>query len=400
MPDLAGQRIVVGITGGVAAFKSAELVRRLTEQGATVDVVMTEAGTRFITPVTMQALSGRPVWVDTFDNRVDNNMAHIELSRGAAAIVVAPASTDFMAKLAHGMADDLLTTLCVARACPLLVAPAMNREMWGNPATQRNARQLIEDGIAILGPAEGDQACGETGSGRMLEATEIVEDLIAHLQPKRLRGKRVLLTAGPTIEPIDPVRVLTNHSSGKMGYALARAAREAGAEVVLVSGPTALDAPRGVQRIDVRTAMQMLQEVQAEIRRGVDIFVAVAAVADWRVAEVSPTKLKKTGGGPPTLRFEINPDILATVASQPDAPYCVGFAAETEDMAHYAANKRRNKGVPLLVGNVAQDAFGADDNSLTLFDEEGAHPMPRLPKLAAARELIDQIARRMASQPR
>jgi len=394
MQDLAGQRIVVGITGGVAAFKSAELVRRLTEQGATVDVVMTEAGTRFITEVSMQALSGRPVWTDTFDARVHNNMAHIELTRGAAAIVIAPASTDFMAKLAHGFADDLLSTLCVARACPLLIAPAMNREMWGNPATQRNAAQLRADGIQILGPADGDQACGEIGSGRMLEATEIVEDLIAFLQPKPLRGKRVLITAGPTAEPIDPVRVLTNHSSGKMGYAVARAAHEAGAEVILVSGPTALPTPRGVLRLDVDTAEQMLAQVRAEVPH-TDVFIAVAAVADWRVKHVSAGKLKKNGDVMPVLEFELNPDILATVAALPNAPYCVGFAAETDDMERQAAEKRVRKGVPLLVGNIAQQSFGADESVLTLFDERGAHPLPRLPKLAGARQLIEQIAQRI-----
>lgn len=397
MSDLANKRIVLGMTGGIACYKICELVRRMTERGATVDVVMTEAATHFITPVTMQALSGRPVFVDQWDPRVPNNMAHINLTRGADAILVAPASTDFMAKLAHGLADDLLATLCVARACPLLIVPAMNREMWANPATQRNAAQLRADGVTLLGPTEGDQACGEVGSGRMLEPHEILEDLIAYFQPKALAGKRVLVTAGPTSEPIDPVRVLTNVSSGKMGYAIARAAREAGAEVTLVSGPTALAAPRGVRRIDVTTARDMLDAVMGRADSA-DIFIAVAAVADWRVKEVSASKLKKTdGGAPPVLEFVQNPDILGTVAALPRPPYCVGFAAETEDLARHAAEKRARKGVPLLVGNLAQEVLGRDDTTLVLYDDAGEHPLPRRSKLAAARQLVAEIARRVAA---
>jgi len=398
MSDLANKRLVLGMTGGIACYKIGELVRRLTERGATVDVVMTEAATHFITPVTMQALSGRPVYVDQWDPRVPNNMAHINLTRGADAVVVAPASTDFMAKLAHGMADDLLTTLCVARACPLLLVPAMNREMWANPATQRNAAQLRADGITLLGPAEGDQACGEVGSGRMLEPHEILDDLIAHFQPKLLAGKRVLVTAGPTSEPIDPVRVLTNVSSGRMGYAIARAAREAGAEVTLVSGPTALPAPRGVRRVNVMTAREMLDAVMAGVSDA-DVFVAVAAVADWRVKEVSASKLKKTEAGPPRLEFVQNPDILATVSGLPRPPYCVGFAAETEDLARHAAEKRARKRIPLLVGNLAQDALGRDDTALVLYDDAGEHPFARQSKLAAARQLVAEISRRMAGLP-
>ncbi|VCU71271.1 Coenzyme A biosynthesis bifunctional protein CoaBC [Pigmentiphaga humi] len=396
MQELHGKRIVVGMTGGIAAYKTAELVRRMQDHGATIDVVMTEAATHFITPVTMQALSGRPVYVDQWDARVPNNMAHITLSRGADAILIVPASTDFMARVAHGLADDLLTTLCVARACPLLMAPAMNREMWANPATQRNAAQLRADGITLLGPAEGDQACGEVGSGRMLEPHEILDELVAHFQPKVLAGKRVLITAGPTSEPIDPVRVLTNLSSGKMGYAIARAAREAGAQVALVSGPTALAAPRGVRRIDVTTARDMLAAVNAEVA-GAEIFVAVAAVADWRVKETSSSKLKKSAGAPAGLEFVQNPDILATVAALPGAPYCVGFAAETEDLSRHAAAKRARKGIPLLVGNLAQEALGADDTALVLYDDAGEHPLPRESKLAAARRLVAAIGQRMAS---
>lgn len=393
--DLAGRRLVVVLTGGIACYKVAELVRRLQDHGATIDVVMTDAATRFITPVTLQALSGRPVFVDAWDSRPDNNMAHINLTRGADAIVVAPASTDFLFKLAHGVADDLASTLCVARACPLLVAPAMNREMWLNPATQRNVALLRGDGVHFLGPGSGAQACGETGDGRMLEPPELLAGIISFFQPKVLAGRKVVLTAGPTAEPIDPVRVLTNHSSGKMGYALARAAAEAGAEVVLVSGPTALDAPFGVSRVSVQTATEMLAAVERALP-GSDAFIAVAAVADWRPVAVSTSKLKKDAQGtPPPLQLEPNPDILATVAAGPQPPYCVGFAAETEDLEHHASAKRLRKGVPLLVGNIAQDSFGAEDTSLVLFDDSGSHPLPRLSKLAAARRLIQELARRL-----
>ena len=302
MLDLARKRIVLGLTGGIACYKIAELVRRLTEQGATVDVVMTEAATHFITPVTMQALSGRPVFVDAWDARVPNNMAHIDLTRGADAVLIAPASADFMAKVAHGLADDLLSTLCLARACPLLVAPAMNREMWANPATQRNVETLRGDGVTVLGPAAGEQACGETGDGRMLEAHELLSDLIAFFQPKLLAGRHVLLTAGPTSEPVDPVRVLSNRSSGKTGYALARAAREAGARVTLITGATFLPIPRGVTALPVMTARQMHDAVMASVGDA-DIFIAVAAVADWRVKNVSTQKLNKPsdGGGAPVM---------------------------------------------------------------------------------------------------
>ena len=396
MLDLAQKRIVLGMTGGVACYKVAELLRRLTEQGAVVDVVMTDAATRFISPVTMQALSGRPVFVDAWDARVDNNMPHIDLSRGADAVLVAPASADFMAKLTHGLADDLLSTLCLARNCPLLVVPAMNREMWANPATQRNAAQLRLDGVEILGPATGDQACGETGDGRMLEPLDILADFIAILQPKPLQGKHVLITAGPTAEPIDPVRVLSNRSSGKTGYAIARAAREAGARVTLVSGPTALPVPRGVQCSNVQTAVQMRDAVMAQVRDA-DVFIGVAAVADWRVKNSSAQKLKKNAlaGGGPVLEFEPNPDILAEVAALPNGPWCVGFAAETEKLAEHAQAKRQRKGVPLLVGNLAQHVMDGDTTELVLFDDEGMHPLPAAPKLAAARQLVAEIARRL-----
>ncbi|MEI2415009.1 bifunctional phosphopantothenoylcysteine decarboxylase/phosphopantothenate--cysteine ligase CoaBC [Orrella sp. JC864] len=396
MQDFANKRIVLGLTGGIACYKSAELVRRLVEHGAAVDVVMTEAATRFITPVTMQALSGRHVWLDAWDARPANNMAHIDLTRGADAILVAPASADFMAKLAHGMADDLLSTLCLARACPLLLAPAMNREMWGNPATQRNAAQLRQDGIVLLGPAAGDQACGEVGDGRMMEPLDLRTELAAYFQPKVLAGRRVLITAGPTCEPIDPVRVLSNRSSGKTGYALARAAREAGAQVTLVSGPTALPAPLGVRRIDVQTARQMHAAVMPLAAQS-DLFIAVAAVADWHVSNASGQKVKKNAhpGGLPALEFAVNPDILAEVAALPGGPWCVGFAAETENLAAHAEDKRRRKGIALLVGNLAQDVMDADDTALVLFDAQGAHPLPPADKLSAARRLVAEIAARL-----
>ncbi|MFO0459682.1 MAG: bifunctional phosphopantothenoylcysteine decarboxylase/phosphopantothenate--cysteine ligase CoaBC [Burkholderiales bacterium] len=393
--ELAGRHLLLGVTGGVAAFKACELARELQRRGATVQVAMTDAATTFIGPATFQALTGRPVFVDAWDGRIDNGMPHIDLSRGADAILVAPATADFMAKVAHGLADDLLSTLVLARDCPLLVAPAMNRQMWAAAATQRSVATLHADGVAILGPGSGEQACGETGDGRMLEAQHLVEETIAFFVPKRLAGRRVLVTAGPTFEPIDPVRGITNLSSGKMGYAIARACRHAGAEVVLVSGPTALDAPQGVRRVDVRSAREMLAAVQAELA-GQDLFVAVAAVADWRVANASDRKLKKTeGGAPPALEFAQNPDILATVAKTPGAPYCVGFAAETEDLEANAQDKRRRTGVPLLVGNLGQATFGRDDNELLLVDAEGTTRLLRASKTALAAGLVDEFARRL-----
>ncbi|HEV2610148.1 MAG TPA: bifunctional phosphopantothenoylcysteine decarboxylase/phosphopantothenate--cysteine ligase CoaBC [Noviherbaspirillum sp.] len=396
--DLAGKKIVLGLTGGVACYKAADLTRRLTKAGASVQVVMTQSAARFITPVTMQALSGNPVFCDQWDARIDNNMPHIDLTRGVDAIVIAPCSADFMSKLAHGACDDLLSTLCVARPLllPLLIAPAMNVEMWQNPATQRNLRQLKEDGIHILGPEAGDQACGETGMGRMLEPEYLLEEVVAALHLKLLAGKRVLVTAGPTFEPIDPVRGITNLSSGKMGYAIARAAREAGAEVTLVSGPTALAAPYGLHRINVHTAQQMYDVVLSHAADQ-DVFIAVAAVADWRVANVSEQKLKKTAeGGAPLLQFEQNPDILAAVAALPKRPYCVGFAAESEQLLRYGEEKRQRKGIPLLVGNIGHQTFGKDDNELVLFDEQGQIHLPRADKQALARHLVAEIARRLA----
>lgn len=393
--ELSGRHILLGVTGGVAAFKACELARELQRRGATVQVAMTDAATRFVGTATFQALTGRPVYTDAWDGRIDNGMPHIDLSRGADAILVAPATADFMAKVAGGLADDLLSTLVLARDCPLLMAPAMNRQMWAAAPTRRNARTLRADGVALLGPDAGEQACGETGDGRMLEAQDIVEEAIAFLAPKRLAGRRVLVTAGPTFEPIDPVRGITNLSSGKMGYAIARAARHAGAEVILVSGPTALPAPAGVRRIDVRSAREMLAAVQGVVA-GQDAFVSVAAVADWRVANASDRKLKKTeGGAPPALEFAQNPDILATVAAMPGGPYCVGFAAETEDLEANAQAKRRRKGVPLLVGNIGQATFGRDDNELLLIDAQGTTRLPRASKTELARALVAELACRL-----
>lgn len=391
---LQGKTIVLGITGGVAAYKAAELTRLLVQQGVAVHVVMTEAATQFVTPVTFQALSGNPVFTNQWDARPANNMAHINLTREADAVLIAPASADVMAKLAHGLADDLLTTLCLARACPLLVAPAMNKQMWEHPATQRNAAQLRADGVAVLGPASGEQACGEVGAGRMLEPAEIMAELTAFFTPKYLVGKRVVITAGPTFEPIDPVRGITNLSSGKMGYALAQAAQQAGADVVLVSGPTALAAPYGVEWVDVQTAQHMLAAVQTHIA-DTDVFIAVAAVADWRVAEPSTHKIKKQAGSLPNLAFVENPDILATIAALPNAPYCVGFAAESENLAEYAQAKRTKKNIPLIVGNVAQTALGADDNELLLCDAAGTQRLPRASKQVLAQQLIEAISKRL-----
>lgn len=402
MSDLAGKHIVLGLSGGVACYKAAEFCRGLVKAGATVQVVMTEAAEHFITPVTMQALSGRTVYSSQWDAREGNNMPHINLSREADAIVIAPASADFMAKLLHGRADDLLSLLCLARPMdrvPLLVAPAMNREMYAHPATQRNLAQLRADGAVVLGVGAGEQACGETGDGRMLEPDELLYEVVRNFQPKVLSGRHVLITAGPTFEAIDPVRGLTNRSSGKMGFALARAAHEAGAQVSLVAGPVALPTPRGVQRVDVMSAQEMQRAVLASADAA-DVFIAAAAVADWRPASAADQKIKKDGSGEvPALAFVENPDILAGVAASTRAQggklYCVGFAAESHDLLAHAQAKRARKGVPLLVGNIGPDTFGRDDNALLLVDEGGTTELPRDGKLAMARRLVAEIARRL-----
>jgi phosphopantothenoylcysteine decarboxylase / phosphopantothenate---cysteine ligase len=387
---LTGRKVLLGITGGIAAYKAAELTRLLVKSGAEVRVVMTEAATHFIGTATMQALSGQHVWTDLWDARVDDAMGHIELSRDRDLILVAPASADFMAKLAHGLADDLLSTLCIARRCPLMIAPAMNVEMWQNPATTRNAETLRADGVQLVGPASGGQACGEMGMGRMTEPADILADVQFFFQPKQLAGKRVVITAGPTEEPIDPVRVITNSSSGKMGYAVARAAREAGAEVTLISGPVSQPTPPGVSRVDVRTASEMFEAVKKGVKHA-DIFISAAAVADYRVKNPAARKIKKANGSL-KLELEENPDILAWVAAQPKAPFCVGFAAESENLAANAKAKLAKKKLPLIVGNLAQDALGRDDNAITLFDANGEHPLGRGPKLELARKLMEHVA--------
>jgi len=402
MSTLAGKHIVLGLSGGIAAFKSAELCRALVKAGVTVQVVMTEAAEHFMTAMTLQALSGRPVYTSQWDPREANNMAHINLSREADAIVVAPASADFLSKLLHGGADELLSLMCLARPLdkvPLIVAPAMNREMWNNPATQRNVAQLKADGIHVLDVGQGDQACGETGDGRMLEAEEILEDLEAFFTPKMMSGKSVLVTAGPTYEAIDPVRGITNLSSGKMGFAIARAARMAGADVTLIAGPVSLETPRGVKRVNVRSARDMLQAVQAHVPDQ-GVFVATAAVADWRPANSADQKIKKDGSGQtPELSFVENPDILATVAQSAAAQkgelFCVGFAAESHDLLAHATAKRLRKQVPLIVGNIGPATFGQDDNALLLVDEQGARELPQASKQVLAVQLIEDIARRL-----
>ncbi len=391
MTDTARKSIVLGVTGGIAAYKAAELVRRLSERDLDVHVVMTQAACGFVTPATMQALSGNAVYSDMWDNRVADGMSHIALSRGRSLIVIAPATADFIAKLACGLADDLLSTLCLARECPLVIAPAMNRQMWEHAATRRNVARLLSDGVDVLGPASGDQACGEVGMGRMLEAIEVADAVAARLAGQSLSGVRMLVTAGPTFEAIDAVRGLTNRSSGKMGYAVAQAAVRAGAEVTLVSGPTALAAPARVERIDVVSAQDMLEAVKQRVASS-DVFVSVAAVADYRPHKVSEQKIKKSERN---LSLELVPniDILAYVAGLPKPPFCVGFAAESERLAEHAEDKRRRKKLPLLAANLAHQAIGADDNEVTLFDDDGAHPLPRASKEAVAHQLVAHIAR-------
>lgn len=409
--------IILGISGGIAAYKAAELLRLLIKQGIDVQVVMTEAACHFITPTTMQGLSGKPVMTSQWDSSVPNNMAHINLSRAADAIVIAPTSADFIAKLALGLADDLLSALCLARLCPLIIAPAMNREMWLNAATQRNVKQLLADGVQILGPDSGVQACGEEGMGRMLEAVQLAHDIAGLLGadttmnvsspslalpqgergqapplPKKLVGKKVLITAGPTYEAIDAVRGITNRSSGKMGYAIAQAAVELGANVVLISGPTALTKPLGTLGVDVQSAEQMFNAVKQHLSN-CDIFISVAAVADYRVAHPSEQKFKKNTENL-TLELVPNPDILAYVANLTNPPFCVGFAAESENLVEYAEQKRRAKKLPLLVGNLVQQAVGNDDNELVLFDDSGRQTLPRADKLTLARQLMQRIAQR------
>jgi phosphopantothenoylcysteine decarboxylase / phosphopantothenate---cysteine ligase len=388
---VTGKQILLGITGGIAAYKAADLTRLFVKAGADVRVVMTEAACRFVAPATFQALSNKPVYTDMWDARVPDSMGHIELSRDRHLIVVAPASADFLSKLANGLADDLLSTLCLARRCPLMVAPAMNVEMWQNPATQRNIARLHADGVGVLGPAAGDQACGEVGMGRMLEASEILAEVTGAFGPRLLGGRKVLVTAGPTYEPIDTVRGITNLSSGKMGYAVAQAAAEAGAEVTLVSGATALVAPAGVERVEVLTAREMHDAVMSRVKKA-DIFISVAAVADYHAVDPKPHKIKR-GNGNLSIELAPNPDILGEVAALPKAPFCVGFAAETENLEENAQAKRKKKKIPLLAANLAQNAVGRDDNALTLLDDRGMHKLARAPKIVLARQLVAHIAK-------
>jgi phosphopantothenoylcysteine decarboxylase/phosphopantothenate--cysteine ligase len=391
MTDVSGKKVLLGITGGIAAYKAAELTRLFVKAGADVRVVMTETACRFVTPTTLQALSGKPVFTDMWDPRVPDGMGHIELSRDRDIIVVAPATTDFLAKLANGFGDDLLSTLCLARRCRLMVAPAMNVEMWQNAATQRNVERLRADGVGILGPTQGDHADREGGMGRMLEPADIFAEVAAALGPQALAKKKILITAGPTYEPLDTVRGITNQSSGKMGYAVAQAAAEAGADVTLVSGATALAAPAGVERVEVTTASEMHQAVMARAKNA-DVFISVAAVADYHPVDPKPHKIKRSNGN---LKVELapNPDILGEVAALPKGPFCVGFAAETEDLEANAQEKRKKKGIPLLAANLAHETFGKDTNALTLFDGDGVHELPRAPKIVLARQLIEHIAK-------
>ena len=403
MQSLLNKKIVLGISGGIAAYKTPELARLLMQEGASVQVVMTEAAQQFVTPVTMQALTGNPVYLSQWDSTIPNNMAHIELSRSADVILIAPASADLMAKLSLGLADDLLTTLCLARDCPLLLTPAMNKQMWEHAATQRSAERLEKDGVTLLGPASGFQACGEVGMGRMLEPAEITEQVIAFFQKKTLLGKKVLITAGPTFEAIDPVRGITNHSSGKMGFAIARAALEAGAEVHLIAGPcdlsTPLEATGKITRTNVVSAQEM--HVATLAAADCDLFFAVAAVADWGVTKPAKEKIKRNGKEAPSIEFIANPDILLDVAktvktkSGKPYPYCVGFAAESTDLEQHADEKRKRKGIPMIVGNIGPDTFGSDLNQLLAIDVSGSKKLAKAEKLHLARQLIQLVAKKI-----
>jgi phosphopantothenoylcysteine decarboxylase/phosphopantothenate--cysteine ligase len=403
MQSLLNKKIVLGISGGIAAYKTPELARLLMQEGASVQVVMTEAAQQFVTPVTMQALTGNPVYTSQWDSSIANNMAHIELSRSADVILIAPTSADLMAKLSLGLADDLLSTLCLARDCPLLLAPAMNKQMWEHAATQRSAERLEKDGVTLLGPASGFQACGEVGMGRMLEPTEIAEQVIAFFQKKTLLGKKVLITAGPTFEAIDPVRGITNHSSGKMGFAIARAALEAGAQVHLIAGPCELPTPLETTGKITRTNVVSAKEMHATALANVDydLFFAVAAVADWGIAKPAKEKMKRQGASAPTIEFVANPDILLDVAKLVKTkggkpyPYCVGFAAESTDLEKHADEKRKRKGIPMIVGNIGPETFGSDLNQLVIIDASGSKKTAKAEKLHLARQLIELVAKKI-----
>ena len=400
MNSLQGKKILLAMSGGIAAFKVAELARSLIQEGAEVQVAMSDAATHFMTPVTMQALTGKPVYVSQWDARIPNNMAHIELSRQADVILIAPASADLMAKIALGLADDLISTICLARECPLIVVPAMNKQMWENSATQRNVAQLQKDSVSVLGPTSGSQACGENGMGRMLEAHQILEGVIAFFQPKVLQGKKVLITAGPTYEAIDPVRGITNKSSGKMGFAIAQAALEAGANVELIAGPCHLDTPLEFSGKITRTNITSAQEMHAAVmsKLDCDVFFSVAAVADWRVKNISAEKIKKSSAGSPSFGFEMNADILAEVAKVSQTkkkPYCVGFAAETNDLERHAQEKRTKKNVPMLVANIGPSTFGLDENELLIIEDGKSSKLAKSDKLNLSRQLISLISKKI-----
>lgn len=397
--SLANRKILLGVTGSIAAYKSADLVRRLRAAGAAVEVVLTRAGAEFITPLTLQALSGRPVHTRQLDPDAEAAFGHIDLARWADLVLIAPASANCLAKLAHGIADDLLTTLCLASDAPLAIAPAMNHRMWAHPATQANLELLKERGARVFGPGTGDQACGETGPGRMLEPDEIVALASALFETGLLEGRRIVITAGPTREAIDPVRYLTNRSSGKMGYALANAAAKAGARVTLITGPVDLPLHNGVERIAVESAAQMHDAVMTACA-GADLFIAAAAVADYRPARVAGAKLKKQDAAI-DLALERTPDILAAVAARKDAPFTVGFAAETEALEDHARAKLRDKGIDLIVGNLVGrpgSGFDSDDNEVTVFWHDGSEQFDHMPKDRLARRLIAVIAQRYATR--
>jgi phosphopantothenoylcysteine decarboxylase/phosphopantothenate--cysteine ligase len=403
MQSLLNKKIVLGISGGIAAYKTPELARLLMQEGASVQVIMTQAAQQFVTPVTMQALTGNPVFTSQWDSSIANNMAHIELSRSADIILIAPSSADLMAKLSLGLADDLLSTLCLARDCPLLLAPAMNKQMWEHAATQRSVQRLQDDGSVLLGPASGTQACGEVGMGRMLEPHEIAEQVIAFFQKKVLAGKKVLITAGPTFEAIDPVRGITNHSSGKMGFAIARAALEAGAQVHLIAGPCELSTPLEATGKIIRTNIVSAKEMHTATLAATDcdVFFAVAAVADWGIAKPAKEKLKRQGKEAPSIEFVANPDILQDVAKTvklkggKSYPYCVGFAAESTDLEKHANDKRQRKGIPMIVGNIGPDTFGSDTNQLIVIDDSGSKKIAQAEKLHLARQLIQLVAKKI-----
>ena len=395
MQPLGNKKVLLGITGGIAAYKSAELVRLLIKAGAEVRVVMTPSAQKFVQPLTYQALSGHRVYIDLFDAEAESAMDHIELARWCDLLLVAPASADFLGKMNAGYADNLLLTLCLASKQPVAVAPAMNQQMFANPSTQQNIEQLNAKQVLLWGPAEGEQACGDVGPGRMLEAQQLLDKVLQHLSPGKLEGVKLLLTAGPTREAIDPVRYISNRSSGKMGYAIAAAAVEQGASVTLVSGPVALPAPAGVETIGVESAQQMYDAVMQRAPES-DVFIACAAVSDYRVDQAANQKIKKSSDHL-SLRLVLNADILAAVSALERRPFCVGFAAETQDVEKYALGKLRQKNLDMIAANQVGDGnsgFEIDFNQLEVFWRDGRHSIEHASKAEVAKQLIDLIAER------